>query len=327
MTIPSGASSSASASSGPASEEESPHARPAPDPAPMAGQSALQRTLRYHPLGRDDPADPANFNEWDRRAYAAQVVAALDTTEAFAAAVVVGDLSALDLLLAPTFCWWSVRQRGEQRGEGRVDSAQTHAALPLEPLATRSTFLALARRWRHAFGDLVISLGPGLIDTEERLLGPTGAPAAAQALRHEDGAHGATGADDAARPGGVTVLVTPADQPHDARRPAPSTVSPNGSVESRVSALVTVSWSATAQHTGTLGRFPATGAVVHLAGVAHLRCDATGQVTHFATTCDTPFWEQLPGLASFAIGPLTAPASARDRRLVSKSHPVVAPRH
>lgn len=311
MTIPPGASSSASTSSDPAPDQESAHTPTAPDPALASAQLSLQQTLRHHLLGRDDPANPADFNEWDRRAHAAQIVAALDTSEALTAAVMAGDLSALDQLLAPTFCWWSVRQRGDRRGDG----AQTHATLSLEPLATRSTFLTLARRWRHTFGDLVITLGPSLIDTEERLLGPTDAPAAAQALPHEDDARGAAGADDAARPGGVTVLLTSADQPHDARRPAQSAASFVGSVGSRVSTLVTLWWSATARHTGTLGRVPATGAVVRLAGIAHLRCDATGQVTHFAATCNTPFWEQLPGLASFALGPLTVPVAARDGRL------------
>jgi len=267
-------------------------------------------------VGRHEPAHPATFNEWgsewDRRAHAAHIVAALDTTEALTAAVMAGNLNALDQLLAPTFCWWSVQQRGACREECRGDSAQTNAALPLEPLATRSTFLTLARRWSHAFGDFVICLGPSLIDIEERLLGPTGAPAAAQALPHEvgaPGASGAPGADDAAHPGGVTVFMASADQPHDAGRPAQRAVNPVERVESHVSALVTVCWSATARHTGPLGYVPATGATVHLAGVAHLRFDATGQVTHLAVTGNTPFWEQLPGLASFAIGPLTAPAS------------------
>ena len=324
-------------SAGPTPDEVSSRSRPAADPAltptqsapPSAPPSAPHQALRYRLLACDDRADPS---EWDRRAYAAQVATALDSTESLADAFMAGDLSMLDQALAPTFCWWSM-----PRPSG--DGAPTGMPRPLEPLATRSTFLALARRWRQAFGDLVISLGPSLIETEDRLLRQPNPRAPTPAGPHTPLAGDAHDARDAQPVARVPVATLSVAQPRRARRPAPRAIAADdhapaceqacesAHAQARLSAIVTVGWSATARHTGPLGRFPATGASVRLAGVAHLRFDAIGQVTHFAAMCDTPFWKQLPGLASFAIGPLTAPASARDRRLVNKSHPIVAPLH
>ena len=319
-------------SAGPTPDEVSSRSRPAADPAltptqsapPSAPPSAPHQALRYRLLACDDRADPS---EWDRRAYAAQVATALDSTESLADAFMAGDLSMLDQALAPTFCWWSV-----PRPSG--DGTPTGMPRPLEPLATRSTFLALARRWRQAFGDLVITLGPSLIETEGHLLRQPNPQALAHAGPHTPpagDAHDAHDAHDAASAAGASVTVPPVAQPRRARRPTQLAIAADdrepAHAQARLSALVTVDWSATARQTGPLGRFPATGSSVRLAGVAHLRFDAIGQVTHFAAMCDTPFWKQLPGLASFAIGPLTAPASARDRRLVNTSHPIVAPLH
>jgi len=272
---------------GPTPDEVSSRPRHAADSALAPTRPALQQPLRYRLLARDELADPS---AWDRRAYAAQVATALDTTESLADAFMAGDLSTLDQALAPTFCWWSVTRHSG-------DGAPTGMPRPLEPLATRSTFLALARRWRYAFGDLVIALGPSLIETEDRLLRQSNPQALAHGCTHMLPAGDEC---EAAPATGATVAIPPMAQPRPMRRRALLAGAADDPETSRLSALVTVSWSATARHTGPLGRFPATGASLRLAGVAHLRFDATSQVTHFATRCDTPFWRQLPGLTGRA---------------------------